>query len=235
MIRSPAMRRAVGTALLLGLAPLASAAAQSVGDPTKCPWLNPTLPLATRVNLIMQKMTVADEINIVQGNGSSQPYVFYIAANPTLCMPALGYEDGPAGVADGLKNVTQLPAGVVLAATFSRNLALQYGSVIGAEQNTKGSAADLGPTVNIDRDPRWGRSFESLSEDPTLTAQIGKNEIEGIQGQSASRPRSSISSPTTRRPTATLRPTTCSSPIGCCTRSTSPRLRPRSAAPARRR
>ena len=133
--------------------------------------------------MIMQKMTVADEINIVEGQGSSQPYVFYVAGNPSLCMPPLGFEDGPAGVADGLKDVTQLPAGIALAATFSRDLALQYGSVIGAEQSAKGSAADLGPTVNIDRDPRWGRTFESLSEDPQLSAQIGAAEIKGIQGQ----------------------------------------------------
>ena len=181
-------------ALLLGLAPFCSTAlaqgastatpaAGPVGDPTKCPWLNPTLSVAKRVDLIMQKMTIADEINIVEGNGSSQPYVFYIAGNPSLCMPPLGFEDGPAGPADGLKDVTQLPAGVALAATFSRDLALQYGSVIGAEQSAKGSAADLGPTVNIDRDPRWGRSFESLTEDPKLSAQIGAAEIEGIQGQ----------------------------------------------------
>lgn len=179
-------------ALLIGLAPFGSAFAQGaptmpaagpVGDPTKCPWLNPTLSVATRVQLIMQKMTVADEIKIVEGQGSSQPYVFYVAGNPALCMPSLGFEDGPAGVADGLKNVTQLPAGVALAATFSRPLALQYGSVIGAEQSSKGSASDLGPTVNIDRDPRWGRSFESLSEDPKLSAEIGAAEIKGIQGQ----------------------------------------------------
>ena len=172
-------------ALLVGLAPFGTALAQGapVGNPADCPWLNPQLPLAKRVNMLMRKMSLADEINIVEGNGSSQPYVFYIAGNPSLCMPALGFEDGPEGVADGLKDVTQLPASVAVAATFSRSLALQYGSVIGAEQNAKGSASDLGPTVNIDRDPRWGRTFESLSEDPFLTAEIGAGEIKGIQGQ----------------------------------------------------
>ncbi len=171
-------------ALLVGLAPFGTAFAQApVGNPADCPWLNPTLSLSKRVNLLMRKMTLADEINIVEGNGSSEPYVFYIAGNTSLCMPPLGFEDGPEGVADGLMDVTQLPASVAMAATFSRSLALQYGSVIGAEQNAKGSAADLGPTVNIDRDPRWGRTFESLSEDPFLTGQLDVGEIEGIQGQ----------------------------------------------------
>ena len=181
------IRRALRTgaavpALLLGLAPFSAALAQT-GTVAQCPWLNTSLPIATRVNMLMQKMTIADEVALVEGNGSSEPYVFYIAANPTLCIPALGYEDGPEGVADALTNVTQLPASIALAATFSQPLALQYGAVIGAEQSRKGSAADLGPTVNIDRDPRWGRTFESLSEDPQLTALIDEAEIVGIQGQ----------------------------------------------------
>lgn len=167
-------------ALLLGCVPLGASWAQ--GAPS-CPWLNNTLPIATRVNMLLSKMTVADEIALVQGNGSSQPYVFYTAANPALCIPAGGYEDGPNGVADGLMNVTQLPAGIALAATFSLPLAFQYGAVIGQEQFAKGSFADLGPTVNIDRDPRWGRTFESLSEDPQLTAGVGGAEIIGMQGQ----------------------------------------------------
>jgi beta-glucosidase len=55
--------------------------------------------------------------------------------------------------------------------------------VIGAEDAGKGADADLGPTINMDRDPRWGRSFESLSEDPYLDSQLDVPEIDGIQGQ----------------------------------------------------
>ena len=172
-------------ALLLGCVPFASAWAQGapVGNPASCPWLDNALPVATRVNMLLSKMTIADEIALVEGNGTNEPYVFYTMANPALCIPAGGYEDGPDGVADQLMNVTQLPAGIALAATFSLPLAFQYGAVIGQEQAAKGSFADLGPTVNIDRDPRWGRTFESLSEDPQLTSGIGGAEIIGLQGQ----------------------------------------------------
>ncbi len=176
-------------ALLVGLAPLHAAVAGPVGNPADCPWLNPSLSVATRVNMLLAKMTVADEIALVQGNGTSEstppavPYVFFTAANPKLCIPGIGYEDGPAGVADLLTNVTQFPAGIAVAATFSKNDALLYGITLGAEQAAKGSGADLGPTINIDRDPRWGRTFESLSEDPGLTAGIGAAEIKGIQSQ----------------------------------------------------
>ena len=131
----------------------------------------------------MSQMSLADEITMVEGHGTTNPYVFYTPAIPALCIPAVGEEDGPAGVADGLTGVTQLPAGVALAATWDPSLAERYGQVIGAEEYGKGASVNLGPTVNIDRDPRWGRSFEALSEDPFLNASLDVPEIRGVQGQ----------------------------------------------------
>ena len=83
-------------------------------------------------------------------------------------------------------------------------------AVVGAEEYGKGASANLGPTVNIDRDPRWGRSFESLSEDPYLTSTLGVAEIDGVQCQDVMS-RSSTTTRTTRRLTATPRRTTRSS------------------------
>ena len=142
-----------------------------------------TAPIDQRVAQLMSNMTLADKITMVEGHGTTNPYVFYTPAIPSLCIPAVGLEDGPAGVADGLTGVTQLPAGVALAATWDPSLAGQYGSVIGAEESGKGASANLGPTVNIDRDPRWGRSFEALSEDPYLNSVLDVPEIGGIQSQ----------------------------------------------------
>ena len=84
-------------------------------------------------------------------------------------------------MADGLSGVTQLPAGVGVAATFDPSLAWQYGQVIGSEEWGKGAAVNLGPTINIDRDPRWGRSFEAFTEDPFLKASLATSEIDGVQ------------------------------------------------------
>jgi beta-glucosidase len=131
----------------------------------------------------MAQLTLDDKISMVEGHGTTNPYVFYTPAIAALCIPAVGLEDGPAGVADGMTNVTQLPAGVALAATWDPSLAAQYGQVIGAEEYGKGASANLGPTVNIDRDPRWGRSFEALSEDPYLNSALDVPEIDGVQSQ----------------------------------------------------
>ncbi|MBO0788767.1 MAG: glycoside hydrolase family 3 C-terminal domain-containing protein, partial [Actinobacteria bacterium] len=160
----------------------AGATTAQAGNPD-CPWLNQSLPISQRVHLLLSKMTLANEITMVEGQGTSQPYVFYMAAQPSLCIPALGLEDGPNGVGDGLTGVTQLPSGASLAATFDTSLARQYGAVIGQEEWGKGAAVNLGPTVNILRDPRWGRSFESFTEDPFLNAALAVSEIGGVQAQ----------------------------------------------------
>ncbi|MDA8347790.1 MAG: hypothetical protein M0038_03105, partial [Pseudomonadota bacterium] len=55
-----------------------------VGNRADCPWLNPRLPIAQRVALILRKMTLADEIGIVEGHGV-HPYVGDIKENAALC------------------------------------------------------------------------------------------------------------------------------------------------------
>jgi beta-glucosidase len=160
----------------------APASAAASASPS-CPWLNQSLPVHQRVQLLLSQMTLADKINMLTGAGFSEPYVFYISAIPSLCIPAMGQEDGPVGVGDGLAGVTQLPSAASLAATFDPSLARAYGQVVGSEERGKGAMVDLGPTVNVDRDPRWGRSFEAYTEDPYLNAAIATADIDGVQSQ----------------------------------------------------
>src|SRR6201981_2192272 len=176
---------------LAGLMAVPAAAARATGTSavaqpaasTSCPWVTSTAPISQRVAQLMGQMSLSQKISMVEGHGTSNPYVFYTPAISSLCIPAVGMGDGPAGVADGLTGVTQLPAGVSLAATWDPSLAQQYGQVIGTEEFGKGASVNLGPTVNIDRDPRWGRSFEALSEDPFLNSALDVPEINGVQSQ----------------------------------------------------
>jgi beta-glucosidase-like glycosyl hydrolase len=147
-----------------------------------CPWVGSTAPIATRVSELLAQMTIPDEISMVSGTSSSA-YVGNVAAQPALCIPALNLEDGPAGVGDGMTGVTQLPAPVSDAASWDTSLEQQYGQVIGSEQAGKGANVDLGPTVNIVRDPRWGRAFETYGEDPYLNGQVAAADITGVQSQ----------------------------------------------------
>jgi beta-glucosidase len=181
--RTAVLTAGLAVAVPLALAATAAAVPATAADSPSCPWLNQSLPVPDRVHLLLGQMTLADKINMVTGAGFSEPYVFYISAIPSLCVPAIGEEDGPVGVGDGLTGVTQMPSAASLAATFDPSLADAYGQVVGSEERGKGAMVDLGPTVNVDRDPRWGRSFEAYTEDPYLNAAIGTADIEGVQSQ----------------------------------------------------
>src|SRR5260370_25940790 len=119
-------------------------AATTAASPS-CPWLNQSLPVDQRVQMLMAQMSLADKINMVTGAGFSEPYVFYISAIPSLCIPAIGEEDGPVGVGDGLTGVTQMPSAVSLAASFDTSLASQYGQVVGRGGRSQGAMSDRGP------------------------------------------------------------------------------------------
>ena len=54
---------------------------------------------------------------------------------------------------------------------------------IGPDQNAYGSLSYWAPTVNMARDPRWGRNDEGFGEDPMLVASLAGAYVNGYQGQ----------------------------------------------------
>ncbi|SDJ10130.1 beta-glucosidase [Frankineae bacterium MT45] len=148
----------------------------------RCPWVGSSAPVKTRVAQVMGAMALPQKIALLHGQlGSS--YAGLTPAIAALCIPAMNFQDGPAGVGDGLTGVTQLPAPVAAAATWDPVAERHYGAVLGAEEAGKGTTVTLAPTVNLVRDPRWGRAFESTGEDPYLAGRTGAALIEGIQSQ----------------------------------------------------
>jgi beta-glucosidase len=170
-------------------AAVAAAGAGTARAAAKCPWVGSSAPIAQRVAMLMEQMGTSDKLLLLHGvlpddaQTSGPVYAGSTSAIPGLCVPSLNLQDGPAGVGDGLTGVTQLPAPVDLAATWSPKLAREYGDVVGAEDRGKGATIDLGPTVNIVRDPRWGRAFETYGEDPYLQGAIADGYIDGVQSQ----------------------------------------------------
>ena len=147
-----------------------------------CPWVGSTAPVATRVQQVLNTMDQAEELDLVAGDGTSS-YIGHIPAVPNLCIPATNLEDGPNGVGDGAGGVTAFPDGESAAATFDPTLIQQEGTAMGAEFAGKGVNVALGPTTNLVRDPRWGRTYETYGEDPYLAGQITSAEVEGLQSQ----------------------------------------------------
>ncbi len=179
-VRSFAAFAVLAAAARTTITPAAPATRASAAD--ACPWVHSTAPIAARVAQVVSVMTLDEKIQLVHG-ASGSGYVGYVPAIPRLCIPALKMQDGPGGVADGMSGVTQLPAPVAVAASWDTSVARVYGAVIADEEWGKGANVNLGPTVNIVRDPRWGRAFETYGEDPFLTGQVAAAEIQGVQGQ----------------------------------------------------
>jgi beta-glucosidase len=111
----------------------------------------------------------------------------YVPGIPRLGVPALQMSDAGLGVTNpGYRpgdTATALPAGLALAATFNPALARAAGEAIGREARSRGFNVQLAPAMNLARDPRNGRNFEYLSEDPLLSATMASESINGIQAQ----------------------------------------------------
>ncbi|HEY6870198.1 MAG TPA: glycoside hydrolase family 3 C-terminal domain-containing protein [Novosphingobium sp.] len=113
------------------------------------------------------------------------PGAGYVPGIPRLGVPALKETDASLGVAYvfGLRKdgATALPSGLALAASWNPDLLERGGAMIGAETRAKGFNLLLAGGANLTRDPRNGRTFEYLSEDPLLTGRLVGRAIRGIQ------------------------------------------------------
>src|SRR4051794_34648046 len=111
----------------------------------------------------------------------------YVPGVPRLGVPALLMSDASLGVTNqGYREgdtATALPAGLALGASFNPALARAAGALLGREARSRGFNVMLAGGINLARDPRNGRNFEYLSEDPWLSAVLAAESIAGIQGE----------------------------------------------------
>ncbi len=85
----------------------------------------------------------------------------------------------------GLGNVvgaTLFPHNIALGATNNPELLKQIGWATGREIAVTGLDWDFSPTVAVARDDRWGRAYESWSEDPQIVGAFAGKMVEGLQG-----------------------------------------------------
>jgi beta-glucosidase len=168
------------------------------------PWLDVTRAPDERAALAVAAMTQQEKLGLLHGP-MALPYVApdgttvpvpaaaipgagYIPGVPRLGIPALYETDASLGVANpnGIRPgdvATALPDGLVLAATFDPTLAYRAGALVGSEARAKGFNVLLGGGMNLARDPRNGRNFEYLGEDPWLAGVLAGESVRGIQDQ----------------------------------------------------
>jgi beta-glucosidase len=148
-----------------------------------------SVPVVTgdaRVDKLLSQMTRDEKLTLIHGTHEN-PAVYqgqagYLGGVPRLGIPGLRFADGPPGV------LTRHPsqgetATMGVAATFSRKTAEENGLVIGREDRALGIDVSLQPFVNIDRDLKFGRGYNTFGEDPFLTSEMGVAEVKGIQSQ----------------------------------------------------
>ncbi len=92
--------------------------------------------------------------------------------------------DGPCGVRGesfAIHRSLSFPCGIAVGSTWDVELTGRYGAALAAEAKLKGVHVLLGPTVCIPRIALGGRTFESFSEDPLLTARLTVAYVRGVQ------------------------------------------------------
>lgn len=76
---------------------------------------------------------------------------------------------------------TLFPAMINVASTFDPELAEEMARVISSETKAVGVRQALSPVLDVSRDPRWGRTYETFGEDPYLISQMGIHYVRGMQ------------------------------------------------------
>lgn len=83
---------------------------------------------------------------------------------------------------------TLYPQQIGLAATFNPELVGQLATVSAYETRASGIPWTFSPILDIGRDPRWSRFWETFGEDPMLVSIMGKTVIEAYEGSDVSAP-----------------------------------------------
>ena len=78
---------------------------------------------------------------------------------------------------------TLFPAQINVGCTWEPELAREMAAVIGQESRSVGINSAMSPVVDVSRDPRWGRTYETYGEDPYLISQMGVEYVKGMQGE----------------------------------------------------
>jgi beta-glucosidase len=166
--------------------------------PPTGPWMNASLSPDERADLVLKEMTPDEKIAMLHGvgmptddpvtpeNAASNRGVGYVVGVPRLGIPGIDMSDAAYGVRSSGVNgrySTALPANVAAAASWDPDAAYEYGALIGRELRAQGYNMTLGGGTNLTREPRNGRTFEYLGEDPVLAGTLVARLIEGTQSE----------------------------------------------------
>lgn len=150
--------------------------------------VNPLMAHEDEITEIIAGMSLEEKVEMLHGK-----HMFSSAGIERLGIADIEYADGPFGIREemephswnsinlGTDSATFFPTGSALAATWSPEMAYQYGKGMAIEARLRGKDMILGPAINIQRIPTGGRTYEYLSEDPFLSGELAVQYTLGVQ------------------------------------------------------
>ena len=145
-----------------------------------------------RIGWLLQAMTMDEKLSWLSGGGR--------ADLPRLGIPGVGVggeaahgvqarnDQGPPAMRRAPEPTTSFPQPIGMSATWDPALLRQAGMVTGVEarvlhhRHQGRGLCRWAPTVDIERDPRWGRNEEAYGEDPFLTGEMASGFVRGLRG-----------------------------------------------------
>lgn len=132
------------------------------------------------VERMLRQMSSEEKVGLLSGRS-----MWKAGGVPRLGVPALAMSDGPHGMRglglSGEAGAVLAPCELALAATFDEGLIGEVGTLLGEDCARRGASVLLGPCLNMQRSPLFGRHFECFSEDPYLSGRAAVAYIRGVQ------------------------------------------------------
>ena len=126
---------------------------------------------------LLDELTFDDMDNLIANGGYGTPAVSSVGKIQ------LTDADGPASLNNNFTGVGSIgfPASTAFACTWNKDLAKQFGEMIGDMAHDMHVAGWYAPAMNIHRNAFSGRTFEYFSEDSLLSGVMASNEIAGAK------------------------------------------------------
>ena len=171
------------------------------------PWLDRNLRPEARAQAALAAMTLDEKLRLVFGFSDQaltelakvpdavvspelKTYVVshlvkgsagFVPGVPRLGIPDQTQTDASMGVRNSFIPSTALPSSLATAASFDPAVPRAGGAMIGGEARATGHNTMLSGGINLAREPRNGRNFEYVGEDPLLAGTMAGALIDGIQ------------------------------------------------------
>lgn len=124
---------------------------------------------------LLDQLTVDDMVDLIALGGYSTAQILSVGKIQTIDL------DGPAAINNNFtrQGTIGMPVQVMLANTFSPDLAREFGSMMGRMADEMGVTGWYAPGSNLHRTAFAGRNFEYYSEDPLLSGVMTAEVVEG--------------------------------------------------------